>query len=81
MIKECSEERYDEMLGILPPAVWLSKGFLVGEPCTHRTCRIHQVTRPTYASFFQKDGKFYEGDDLTLSEFLKFDINTLPAPK
>jgi hypothetical protein len=26
-IKEITEERYDEMLGILPPALWLSYGF------------------------------------------------------
>jgi hypothetical protein len=30
-IKECSVERYDHMLGILPPALWLGKGFLVGD--------------------------------------------------
>jgi hypothetical protein len=30
--KEVSEARYDEMLGILPPAMWVGKGFLVGEP-------------------------------------------------
>ena len=30
-IKEVDEERYDGMLGMLPPALWLGKGFLVGE--------------------------------------------------
>jgi hypothetical protein len=34
-IKECTEARYDEMLGVLPPAHWTGKGFLVGEPSTH----------------------------------------------
>jgi len=28
-------ERYDEMLGCLPPALMLRGGFLVGEPCDH----------------------------------------------
>ena len=27
-MQECTAERYDEMLGVLPPALWLSKGFL-----------------------------------------------------
>jgi len=40
MIKECTEERYNEMLGVLPPALWLAKGFLVGEPHDHRRCKI-----------------------------------------
>jgi hypothetical protein len=30
--KECREERFNEMVGVLPPAFWLDKGFLVGEP-------------------------------------------------
>ena len=32
---ETTEERYDEMLGVLPPAYWSSIGFLVGEPMDH----------------------------------------------
>jgi hypothetical protein len=27
--KEVDEARYDEMLGVLPPALWTAKGFLV----------------------------------------------------
>jgi len=42
-MKECSEERYDEMLGILPPAVMLGKGFLVGGSFDHRTCSVTNV--------------------------------------
>jgi hypothetical protein len=52
-MKECSEERYDEMLGVLPPALWLSKGFLVGEPFDHRKCKVTNVVRASYA-FFSK---------------------------
>jgi hypothetical protein len=51
-IKECSEERYDTMLGILPPHLWIGKGFLVGEPHDHRECKIAGHTAPTYAAFF-----------------------------
>ena len=34
-IKECSGRRYAEMLSVLPPALWLGKGFIVGEPYNH----------------------------------------------
>ena len=54
-MQECSEERYDEMLGVLPPALWLSKGFLVGEPFDHRTCKVTNVVRASYAAFFQEE--------------------------
>ena len=37
--KEVGEARYDEMLGVLPPALWIDKGFLVGEPFDHRRCK------------------------------------------
>lgn len=29
---EVTEERYDEMLGVLPPEIMTGLGFLVGEP-------------------------------------------------
>jgi hypothetical protein len=79
-IKECTEERYDEMLGILPPALWLSYGFLVGEPSTHRKCKVKGNVMPTYAAFFYAFGRFFEGDDMTVSEFMRFDVNNLPLP-
>ena len=81
MIRECSEERYDEMLGILPPALWLGKGFLVGEPADHRRCKITKKVMPTYAAFFNAFGRYYEGDPMTVAEFRAFDINDLPAPQ
>jgi hypothetical protein len=77
-IKECSEERYEEMLGILPPALWLAKGFLVGEPHDHRSCRVTGQFAPTFAAFFEHKGKHYEGDPMTFAEFRKFDLNDLP---
>jgi hypothetical protein len=49
MIKECSAERYDEMLGVLPPALWLANRFLVGEPADHRRCKINNKILPTYS--------------------------------
>ena len=81
MIKECSAERYDEMLGVLPPALWLGKGFLVGEPSTHRRCTITKKILPTYSAFFFAYRRYYEGDDMTIPEFKAFDIKDLPLPK
>ena len=49
--KECTEKRFDEMLGILPPALWIGKGFLVGEPMTHRVCKVQGYVCPTYSAF------------------------------
>jgi len=47
-MQECSEARYDEMLGILPPVLMLRKGFLVGEPFDHRLCKVTNVTIPEF---------------------------------
>jgi hypothetical protein len=78
MIKECTEERYDEMLGVLPPALILGKGFLVGEPFDHRRCKVTNVVRDSYAAFFRANGKFYEGGNMTVPEFRAFDPSGLP---
>jgi len=71
-IKECSEERYDRMLGILPPTVWVGKGFLVGESHDHRKCKITGKTAPTYAAFFAAFGKYYEGDPINAQTALGY---------
>ena len=51
---------------------------LVGEPFDHRTCKVTNVVRASYAAFFQKNGKFYEGDNMTMPEFKAFDPSVLP---
>lgn len=76
-IKECSEERYDTMLGILPPHLWIGKGFLVGEPHDHRECKITGHTAP-YAAFFNAFGTLYEGDPMTVAELRAFKVKDLP---
>lgn len=77
MWKECTEERFDEMLGVLPPALWLAKGFLVGEPFDHRTCTVRGNVAPTYAAFVSHAGRFYEGPNMTEAEFRAFDVRIL----
>ncbi|AVT83680.1 hypothetical protein [Rhodopseudomonas palustris] len=71
--KECSRERYDEMLEILPPALWNAKGFLVGEPAFHRMCAVKGEIRACYQAFSSFGGKYYEGPCLTVPEFNAFD--------
>jgi hypothetical protein len=78
MIKECSAERYDEMLGILPPALWLANRFLVGEPADHRRCKITKKVLPTYSAFFFAYGRYYESDPMTVPEFRAFKVEDLP---
>jgi hypothetical protein len=77
-IKECSTERYDEMLSILPPALWLANRFLVGEPADHRRCTITKKVLPTYSAFFFAYGKCYESDPMTVPEFRAFKVEDLP---
>ena len=78
MINECTEKRYDFMLGIVPPRLQLGKGFLVGEPVDHRRCKITGNIAPTYVAFFHAFDKFYEGDPMTVEEFEAFKIDDLP---
>jgi hypothetical protein len=79
-IKECSEDRYDQMLGILPPTLWLEYGFLVREMHGHRTCTVTGQVLPTYAAFFHGFGRYYEGDPMTLPECRAFKSDDLPFP-
>lgn len=78
--KEITEERYMEALEVLPPAVWLSKGFLLGEPETHRKCHVCGAYCPAFAPFISHGGKFYEGlQNMTPLEFRAFDVGDLCA--
>ena len=79
--KEVTEERYYEMLDLLPPAIFLYYGFLVGEPWTERQCsRRTHLTLPAFQPFVFRDGRYYEGDaPLTVPEFKFLDLSTVVA--
>jgi hypothetical protein len=79
-IKECSAERYNEMLEVLPPALWLANRFLVGEPADHRRCTITKTVMPTYSAFFFAFGRYFESDPMTTAEFRAFKDENLPLP-
>ena len=70
-LKACTEERYWEMLEILPPAIMDGKGFMVGEPWTHRQCTVTgRDDRPTFAAFFKSGEKFFETvEPMTVAEY------------
>jgi hypothetical protein len=62
---ETTEERYDEMLGVLPPEDMTGLGFLVGEPSDH-----NEQGRPRYAAFVRIGDRFFESaEPLTIREF------------
>jgi hypothetical protein len=53
--QEVTEERYWEMLEVLPPASMVRGAFLVGEPMDH-----DRVTgRPRFDAFKCEDGKYF----------------------
>ena len=54
----CTEERYHEMLEVLPPAFWRGGLFLVGEPCDHDA----GTGQPRYAAFWKRGDRFTASD-------------------
>ena len=65
---EVSEERYVEMLEVLPPAAWVGHAFLVGEPCDHDAGN----GQPRYEAY-RKRGSVYEAGSrpMTVAEFMQ----------
>jgi hypothetical protein len=79
-IKEVTAERYNAMLEILPPHLWLANRFLVGDPADHRRCTITKKVMPTYSAFFFAFGRYFESDPMTTAEFRAFKDDDLPVP-
>lgn len=73
---EVTEERFDEMLGCLPPEIMTGLGFLVGEPSDHVVCSVTKRVAPNFQPFARigarPDFKFYEAVEcMTIAEFKK----------
>jgi hypothetical protein len=67
------EARYDEMLNILPPAVWLPYGFMVGEAWDHDA-----DDRSRFAAFVRKGKHFYEATlPMTVADFRSLDLSSI----
>lgn len=63
---EVDEERYDEMLCILPPAVHTAGGFMVGEASDHHG----PGGAVRFAAYVARGGKFYAASRaMTVAEF------------
>jgi hypothetical protein len=70
---EVDEARYDEMLNILPPAIWIEYGFMVGEPWDHGP-----DGRPRFPTFVKLRGHYYEATlPMTVGEFKALDLSTV----
>lgn len=69
--KEVSQERYDEMLGCLPPERMASGGFLVGEPVTHGK-DLSGHFGALYELYFTEAGKYYYGGLASVNDFDAF---------
>jgi len=68
--REISEDRYDEMLGMLPPASHRADGFLLGEQYSHRLCTVTGKPAQTWLAFVTAGGRFFEGSQaITTAEF------------
>lgn len=68
--QETTESRYDEMLGVVPPEFMEGNDFLLGEPQTHRRCRITGRVSGAYDGFTYKGGKYYATTEaVTPAEF------------
>lgn len=70
--KECTEERYWEMLECVPPAVMGGGGFMVGEPYDHIQDAETGKWVPTFHAFRKIAGKHYAASaPMTIREFRK----------
>jgi hypothetical protein len=78
--REITHERYMYALEVLPPAVWLAKGFLLGEPETHRKCHVCGAFCPAFTAYVEKNGTYYESAKaMTALEFHKLDVSSICA--
>lgn len=75
--KQVDSDRYEEMLGCLPPRTMTGLGFLMGEPSSHRLCTVSGHVLPDWAAFVQHRGQYYEGPSLTLPEWRALELESV----
>jgi len=71
--KNTTEERYDEMLCVLPPEYWKGGAFLVGEATNHRRCNVSGEYADTFQGFREFSTVIFEetSEPVTREEFLE----------
>lgn len=75
--KPVTEDRYMEMLEILPPAYWGKHGFLVGEPWTHDS-RGNPMFQPFIERVASGAFEYFEADQpLTIKQFRTLNPSTI----
>lgn len=68
--KEVTEDRYNDMLNVIPPLAWVSKGFLVGEAWTHKICSINHRMSSAFQAMVRSNGQYYEClEPMTVAEW------------
>jgi hypothetical protein len=69
----CTEERFWEQLGCVPPAYQLGGAFLMGEPYTHRKCKVTGEIRGAYQGFreHEVEGLQETSEPVTRPEFIQ----------
>lgn len=69
----CTEETFWEMLGCLPPVFHQNGAFLVGEPTSHRRCKISGEIRATYQGYREFSTAIFEAtsEAVTRAEFIE----------
>jgi hypothetical protein len=69
----CTEERFWEQLGCLPPSYQSKGAFLMGEPYTHRKCKETGEIRGAYQGVREFSCANFEttSEPVTRPEFIK----------
>ena len=62
--QEISEGVYEYYLEALPPALWLTRGFLCGEAASHNSENI-----AVYSAFIKRGDRYYYVGNMTKQEF------------
>ena len=76
--KPCTQEQFDDKFEVLPPIGMSSKGFLVGEPWSHRVCHVTGRYSPTYQAMVKRGTTCFEScEGVTVAEWRALDPATL----
>jgi hypothetical protein len=69
--QEVTEEKYYEMLEVLPPFAMVSNAFLVGEPTDYGR-DLSGKFNARYSLYFQDNSKCFYGGETSINDFKTF---------
>jgi hypothetical protein len=73
--KEITEDRYDEMLEVLPPVAMSGVGFMMGEPMDH-----DDTGAALFLPFRRVGARYFEGEPMTVAAFRAVKPSDLVTP-